>query len=327
MHVETTKPSHHKNMTIRDLLRKPVHYLRQVWVFNRRTGRLSSAEEALNSGASPDDLMSLGTLPIMISFSTSTDKLRKGRNESAELFWHVENATEVILLENGAEIQRCADIGTFSVSPEETTTYSILARSESDETETAHVTVGVYDVAEIIEFSTDKDYVLPTVPFTIKWKVQNALLVKFEGEQVNPEGHKVFEDGVDKETELTLSVTDIFGTIERKLKVKQLPLPFIQALMAPTPNLESNLNISAEMPIRFMDTQIVTANEPVQITQDIEKRAAEMPNIEDMPIFNAPLFSVPQSSMERLDRYMKKAGEKIVSIIENIRQHSQHTAN
>ena len=151
MHVETIKPSHHKNMTIRDLLRKPAHYLRQVWVFNRRTGRLSSAEEAINSGASPDDLMSLGTLPIMISFSTSTDKLKRGRHESAELFWHVENATEVILLENGAEIQRCADIGTFSVSPEETTTYSILARSESDETETAHVTVGVYDVAEIIE--------------------------------------------------------------------------------------------------------------------------------------------------------------------------------
>jgi len=89
--------------------------------------------------------------------------------------------------------------------------------------------------------------VFPTIPFTLTWETENAKKVTLNGRDVELIGCEVFEDGIQKETKYTLSVIDEFGTKEKEIVVKMLPLPRIESLVVPMPNIEKNINFSVNL--------------------------------------------------------------------------------
>ena len=100
-----------------------------------------------------------------------------------------------------------------------------------------------------IKFEVDKEYVFPNVPFTLKWKTENAKKVTLNGKDVDLIGGEVFEYGIQKETKYTLSVTDEFGIKEKEIVVKMLPLPRIESLVVPMPNIEKSINMTVNLNI------------------------------------------------------------------------------
>lgn len=292
------------------LLRLPKELRKKVIIFNRKKGEFGSGQDVIDNGTPSDDIEIITTIPIQISFRSSANKLRRGKNEQAELSWTIDNANKAYLYKNDIEIMECEARGTLLVSPDTTTKYSIKAYSDYEEI-VKEQTVFVFDEAEIIDFSVDKKYILKGVPFTIRWSVKYATKVLFDGEEVNPVSSCFFKDGIDDEKEYILSVTDEFSTCTKSLKVRLLPLPLIRTIMAPTPNFENIISISSVMPIKYMDTQMVTLNETDVSIESIEKKIEKMPCVADIPLFVSPQFNIPHSTIERIEISLKSATTSI----------------
>lgn len=303
-------------MDIRKVLNKGKEFLQRIFIYNRRTGEIHQGDE-VPPNVSPEDLEVVGE-EVIISFESSVKKLKRGKADKAILTWETVNADEILLYENGRLLLRCDRSGTLVVSPNSTSIYRLLAKSDSIES-SQELEVSVYDIAQVVEFSVDKEYVLPTIPYTVKWEVKNALSVKFEGKVVNAVDSKKFIDGTDTEKEYTLSVTDHFETYTRKLSVKLLPLPFIESLIAPTPNLESNAQLSVEMPIKIVDSRWITVADPIPLMNSIEEMVTRFPNVENMPTIELPQFDLPQSRMEKLDGKMKNFTHTLASKIDSLK--------
>ncbi|MBR5237563.1 MAG: hypothetical protein IKV26_02495 [Paludibacteraceae bacterium] len=192
-----------------------------------------------------------------ISITASKTKLHKGRNESVTLNWNVQDAMKIILLQNDSEINKeCSFNGSFNTIVKETTTFTIKIIALDEKTEfTKSVIVEVFPDAKFT-FKTDKEYVLPTVPFTLSWSTIHAKTVELNGIKIKDSGIKVISSGIDKDTTYTLSVTDEFGVKEKSIEVKMLPLPIIKSLVVPMPNIEKNitLNVNLNVPTFSVDS-------------------------------------------------------------------------
>lgn len=142
----------------------------------------------------------------------------------------------------------------------------------------------------IVHFTTDKEYVFPTIPFTVHWDTQFAKEIKLNGKKVAAKGELCVSDGVETNTTYTLSVMDDFGTKEQSITIKMLPIPRIESLIIPTPNIEKNLNFTVSVP-----TPIVALDIPTIDIQPKELMPCEMYNL------NVDTHAVRQPTEIKLD--------------------------
>ena len=205
----------------------------------------------------------------IIYLSTSSDKLRKDKGERTAIQWTIDNAKSATLIYDGQE----TDIGLKGnkiVSPENTATYRIKAKSlDGKQEEEKAITVFVLDESTAL-FEVDKLYSLPRVPVRISWDVKNAKAVFLDGVSVSLKGNKVEE--FEKETTLTLKVVDEFGSYEKPLTVRMLPIPAIKTVLAPAPNWIQNIQITNMVPRLNINIEAPVLNlTPPQFIDSIPK--------------------------------------------------------
>ena len=205
--------------------------------------------KALNSSGNAQKRISLKRFSIpKINFSSDKKKIKSSDNIGVLLNWSVTYEKWVILKYNGKE-EICKHRGKQRVYPKETTSYSLdVIGLDGERHFLKQINIEVLPEATI-KFEVDKEYVFPNIPFTLKWETENAKKVTLNGKDVDLIGGEVFEDGIQKETKYTLSVTDEFGTKEKEIVVKMLPLPRIESLVVPMPNIEKSINMTVNLNI------------------------------------------------------------------------------
>lgn len=181
-----------------------------------------------------------------IEINSNTQRIRKGKEEECVIKWHVENATDVIL-EYGASSENVGLIGEKHFKLEETTTFYVKAIGLGGKRIWADkLVVGVYEEA-VVEFFADKKYTLPEIPVELKWHVLNALDVELKGfGKVKSSDAKSVRVG--SATIFSLIVTDEFGTKEKQVEVRMLPLPQITSINIPIPEFSHTMNVKVNIP-------------------------------------------------------------------------------
>lgn len=194
-----------------------------------------------------------------ISFSSDKTKLHKDKSETVVLSWNVQNAQKVVLLQDGHVLRdKCQKTDTFSIHPKENTTFTLQVVNLDGITIT-HKSVFIQVFPEAtFSFETDKEYVFPSIPFTLTWNTMHAKKVELNGRTVTEEGAFCVKDGIVKETPYTLRVTDEFGTKEQAIVVKMLPLPRIESIVVPVPNIEKSVNMQISLSVPDISIQIPT---------------------------------------------------------------------
>jgi serine/threonine protein kinase len=174
-------------------------------------------------------------------------KLKLVRGEYTELSWEVENITAVDLLVDGKK-KKVAPIGKISVNPNTHTTYTLELTALDGKTKSKHTAqVEVFDKGAIKKFTTDRHFILPIIPVTLSWEVEHAKKVNLEGfgefQQIDS-----LELRPDKDTLYKLIVEDEFGVFEDHTQVRILPLPVMETLIVPTPDLHIELDLKMVTP-------------------------------------------------------------------------------
>lgn len=179
-----------------------------------------------------------------IAITADKTKLHLHKTEPVTLTWGVQNAYKISLLQDGKTIKEdCTANESYTFQTESTTTFTIRVTALDTRTIFEEsLCIYVYPDATI-EFHSDKEYVFPTIPFTLCWNTQNAKDVKLNGKVVPPQGSLCIAEGVAEETKYTLSVMDEFGKKERTLTIKILPIPRIEILKAPLPYINQVTNV------------------------------------------------------------------------------------
>lgn len=194
-----------------------------------------------------------------IAITANKTKLHQYNTEPVTLTWGVQNAHKISLLQDGKTIKEsCTADESYTFQTESTTTFTI--RVTALDTKTIFdesLCIYVYPDATI-EFKADKEYVFSSIPFTLSWTTKNAKKVELDGKPVAANDSLCFSDGVAKETTYTLCATDEFGTKQKSITIKMLPIPRIKTLIVPTPNVEKNLGITINVPTPLIELEVPT---------------------------------------------------------------------
>ena len=223
-----------------------------------------------------------------VSVTASKTKLHKGRNESVTINWGVQNAEKITLLQDGVPIdKKFGQDDSYKCSIKDTTTFTVQALAlDGKTTFSDSVTVEVHPDAKF-KFESDKEYAFPTIPFTLSWTTKHAKRVELNGKKVAYNGTEIIKKGVDKDTTYTLAVTDEFGTKESSITIKMLPVPRINALLVPTPDIQQTItmNVDLKLPnitVSSLDTQLQEVELIGASLYNTELEAIETPQFIDL---------------------------------------------
>ena len=204
----------------------------------------------------------------------SKEKLRKGKNETCEVEWNIQNANSASLIIG----RKKADIslnGTTSLSPIKTKILRFEALANDNQTIfSEEITIGVYEECSIQSFKADKLYVFPQVPIKLSWNVKHATRVWLGTEEINARGSKKVKQ--DKATTYILKVEDEFGIKEEKINVEMLPVPQVKSLLVPTPHINNNLSVRIVQPQYNVSVEI-----PEITVMGIDLKVPKVPSLKD----------------------------------------------
>lgn len=192
-----------------------------------------------------------------ILFSADKEKLHKDQNESVAITWDVQNFSDITLLQDGQIIQKiCEAKKNYLSTPKKDTIFLLRVLALDKETIVEkQINIKVYADASI-EFKSDKEYVFPSIPFTLSWDSQNAIDIELNGKKVEASGNKLIQNGIIKDTVYTLRVKDNFGIKEKSLTIKVLPIPRIESLTVPVPNIEKSIEVRINLNIPKINISI-----------------------------------------------------------------------
>ena len=215
--------------------------------------------EVINGRKKAEQIIKVDVLDLPVfNISASDNKIKKGSGKPIEVKWSVQNATAVTFLKDGKPISTNSKlVGVHKEILNETSIYSINILALDEKTIfTDSIEVEVLPEAEFT-FESDKEYVFPTIPFTLNWTTKNAKSVKLNGKSVDFYGTKVLTLGIEKDSKYTLSVTDEFGTKKKTITIKILPIPRIESLYVPIPEIERSISMNVDL--KVPDIKLSTA--------------------------------------------------------------------
>ena len=272
--------------------------------------------KATNSAGEESQSLRLTIYPRpIISFKASKQKLHAGKGEKVELTWQVEHAENISLITPTGTQTDLKPYDRLILSPADTTTYTLQVTALDKRTIIdTPLTVNVFPDAEV-EFKTDKEYVFPTIPFTLSWQVKNAKQVEFNGEIVEATYSTTYADGVEKDTTYTLSVTDEFGKMDYPITIKMLPIPQIKTILVPTPHISETINVTTNIPTPVVNMEFHQPTiKPVDLSnKDLYNLHIET-NMAQLPKMIEPQFSLKEPNMwnkmqNKLNKILNKNGE------------------
>ena len=228
-----------------------------------------------------------------ISFHSDKNKLHEGKNETVVLSWEVQNAQKITLLQDSQTIQdNCSSKDALSLCPNEDTTFVLQVVNLDGITITKKsVSISIFPESTF-SFSTDKEYVFQSIPFTLTWESTNAKKVELNGRKVTADGSFCMKDGIEKETPFTLRVTDEFGVKEQTIIVKMLPIPRIESIVVPAPNIERSVNLQISIAVPDISIQL-----PTYVQKEIEILPSEVYNTQ---IDTSAVPSLPKVELTEL---------------------------
>jgi hypothetical protein len=229
------------------------------------------------------------TLPIpSIKVSTPCNKFKQKEIIPIKIDWEVQNASNIVLLRNGESVEGEFKLkDSYETDIEVSSTFTIQALALDNETNFSE-SVFIDVIPEVtFTFETDKEYVFPTIPFTLTWKTQNAKEVKLNGKSVDLNDSQILTLGIEKDTKYILSVTDNFETKKKTITVKILPIPRIESLYVPIPEIERSISMNVDL--KVPDIKLATAELELskvglidESLYNIEIGLAEPPQIVDL---------------------------------------------
>jgi len=179
-------------------------------------------------------------------FKSEQSKVKKG--EATSLVWEIENISEAKLIGVEKVSLLISKAGTQNIKPEQTTTYKIEVTALDGKTIVEkQISVEVFEEGQISFFKAERQFIFPTIPVVLSWEVKNAVKVEIEGIGFfQLTGQTTVQPLIDSTYKLI--VTDNFGTFNKELQIKMLPLPVIEKLLIPSPNIISESNINIVLP-------------------------------------------------------------------------------
>lgn len=246
-----------------------------------------------------------------IAITADKTKLHQHKTEPVTLTWGVQNAHKISLLQDGKTInESCTADESYTFQAKSTTTFTIRVialdtRAIFDES----LCIYVYPDATI-EFHSDKEYVFPTIPFTLYWNTQNAKEVKLNGKVIPPQGTLVVADGVAEETRYSLCVVDDFGTKEEIVTIKMLPIPRVETLVIPIPNLERKVEVAVNAPTQYIELEMptITIHSKNIIPNEMYNFQVETNAVRQLPPI---LLKVPDSKFSLWNRITQLINKKL----------------
>ncbi len=143
---------------------------------NGQTYNFQLVVEDGQGAKSAPDLVVIQTLkveqPQIIKFAAVPTEIQKG--SSTTLAWETKGAVKIQITNIGDDL---APTGTRNIAPSETTTYTLVAFNEVDESVSASVTVTVKDSPVIVEFLANPPEISPGESSTLSWIITNATMV------------------------------------------------------------------------------------------------------------------------------------------------------
>lgn len=189
--------------------------------------------------------------PASISLRTSSKVIHSNSKENVVISWDVKDAQKVFL-DYGYISEEVSAQGKETFTPNETTTYTILAIGhDTTTTSTKSIEVVVAEEAQIM-FDVNPKYAFRGTPVVLSWSVRHAKKVVLEGhgeQEFTGEKDICF----DKDRAFTLTIRDAFGEKKKTVEITEIPLPQIKCISIPTPVY--NINIKIKMPHVYIDAQ------------------------------------------------------------------------
>ena len=181
-----------------------------------------------------------------VSFSTTVLKAKRN-TQQVTVKWDVPFKAKVKLKHDGEVIPQDFKVrGQYSTTLNDSSDFCLIAETKAGQLIEKKIRIEVFDECAI-EFKSDKNHTYPSVPVTLSWNVTNAKRVTLVSKYVKHTGSLVVEPN--KDTTYILRAEDEFGTKEKRIEIKMLPIPQIKTLLVPTPRIDANLNISINRPL------------------------------------------------------------------------------
>ncbi len=264
------------------------------------------------SKSSVDDLTPFGELlnQMELSFEINKCVIRKG-NETAVVSWNAKDANSAVLKDSNDNIISEGIAGSIEVHPDQTTNYNLYVVLKDGSSISKTLTLKVSEGA-VVNFSSDKLYVFPGIPFTLKWDVKNANTYKLNGVAVASSGSLDVTEGIEKDTTYVFEVEDDFGVLSQLLKISILPLPVVKMNVNP-PIFNSSI---------VLQHGISSANMAFCKTPELPNLQIKAPFVEtaklNMELPHFIEFRLPEISLwERLKCSFNNAYVKVKNNIKN----------
>lgn len=190
--------------------------------------------------------------PKINHFKTNNQKIEY--NKSTFLNWNVSNASKVFLIYDGKK-EQVESIINFEISPLKDTSYELkVIGLDNIETISEKINIQVYKRVEIIEFKSNLDFVVESIPIKLSWKIENDSKVTLSSSydaDIDVTGKNSIELKPKKDCSFTLfAKNDLFQATQKiQISVQNLhKVPPLDLAMPKMPTLNISIpNLSHEV--------------------------------------------------------------------------------
>ena len=110
--------------------------------------------------------------PVISEFRAKKQKIEYGKE--TQLIWSINNVERVELYHNGT-LETVMQKGEKTISPKSDSSYKIVGIAlDGKTTIEQEITVQVFKKVEITSFTSNLNFVIETLPFTLRWQTKNA---------------------------------------------------------------------------------------------------------------------------------------------------------
>ena len=256
----------------------------------------------------------------VIEFFTSDESVRMSA-EPVILSWKVRDADSVKIMPLGRTF---GPEGKVEVSPTERIVYKLKAKGHFDQQVESEVTVDVVqpsigDLTWEINLNHGVDNV------DVKWSTENAVEASLDpivgGVAVTGLAHVPLNEP----TELTLTAKGLFGTTSKTVRAQPFPIPVVESILTPTPQLNLDLTIPTGRvevpmtewkPIELGGLDLNLDLGPLGVPSSLSETPVPPVVLDDL----LPEFELSNSLIEKYNREtptLRKLYDSLLRIIQN----------
>lgn len=201
----------------------------------------------------------------------------------------------------------------LSLSSSKSLSFVLVSKNGFKIEKTLEITVASKSVIEF--FQSDKEYTLPGVPVVLNWSIKNAKKVKLNKKIVEANGEEIVTPT--SNTKYELSVWDDFGVTKKTLEIKMIPVPIIESIKVPIPEISKSIHIEYITPQFIKNVSLPNLNQIIKIpevkTDFIKVKLPTIPDLNKSLLFiNLPKLPY-LSYIERFNKLYIKIIKKIFS--------------